>query len=102
MGKDSTPKLWVHESKSDSIYQPMKKGSLKMKFKKAASKAGTAIKKGAKKFGKAAKRDAVNVGKVYVKGAKKIGRVSKMAGKAAAMSKAGKKVKSAIQAVKKA
>jgi hypothetical protein len=87
----------------------MKKGALKKKFRKAAMSTGKSIQKGvakakagAKKLGKAVKRDAVNVGKVYVKGGKKIGRVSKLAGKAAGMSKVGKKVKSAIQAVKNA
>lgn len=87
----------------------MKKGALKKNFKKAAMSTGKSIQKGiakakvgAKKLGKAIKRDTVKVGKVYVKGAKKIGRVSKLAGKAAGMTKAGKKVKSAIQAVKNA
>lgn len=87
----------------------MKKGALKMKIKKAAMSTGKSIQKGvakakvgAKKFGQAAKRDAINVGKVYVKAGKKIGRVSKLAGKAVSGTKAGQKVKSAIQAVKKA
>ena len=80
----------------------MKKGALKKKFKMAAKKAGSAIKKGAKKFGKAAKRDAINVGKVYKKSGQKAVRVAQMAGKAVGGTKAGKKVKSAIQAVKNA
>ena len=69
---------------------------------KSIQKGIAKAKVGAKKLGQAIKRDTVKVGNVYKKGGQKAVRVAKMAGKVAGATKAGKKVKSAIQAVKNA